>query len=266
MFWTQALDARIRELDEQGLCKQKIAEQVGVTRDAVFGRLRRLRASPLENPITRYEWTDEQVAIVRALYPTDTPVALISEQAGHGVRGINTKARELGLKRPGSRAEWTPELIATLRRLHGEAKVAQDIADEIGVGLTKHAVLGKLFRLGLACERSSPNNPDGGRLRKRVSTRGIPKGPYKPRLVVTQPEAIPAPSRDLAVLFMDRRQSQCSHLLEETDHLPIDQRLCCGAPISFGSFFRFCEYHKGLFLEKPKSRASGYVSWGRRAA
>lgn len=44
---------------------------------------------------------------------------------------------------------WTPEQINLLRQLKGRGYSATQVAKQIGGGLTRNAVIGKLYRLGL---------------------------------------------------------------------------------------------------------------------
>lgn len=56
------------------------------------------------------------------------------------------------------------------------------------------------------------------------------------------------------VLFLRRRErKQCATIID--DNVPIEKRLCCGAPIPEGSFYQFCEWHAAQFLV-PNKRAA----------
>jgi GcrA cell cycle regulator len=45
---------------------------------------------------------------------------------------------------------WEAERVERLKALHAERKSAREIARALGPDLTRNAVLGKLFRLGLS--------------------------------------------------------------------------------------------------------------------
>lgn len=53
---------------------------------------------------------------------------------------------------------WTEDRVATLRRLWADGLSASQIARELGSGVTRNAVIGKLHRLGLS-KRSAPSVP-----------------------------------------------------------------------------------------------------------
>jgi GcrA cell cycle regulator len=48
---------------------------------------------------------------------------------------------------------WTDEQVAALKRLHAEGLSASQIAKKLGHGCTRSAVIGKLHRLKLSCQK-----------------------------------------------------------------------------------------------------------------
>lgn len=66
---------------------------------------------------------------------------------------------------------WTEHRISQLKRLWPEGRSAETIARELGGGLTRHAVLGKVARLGLSERRP------GGKPRPEAQDRAIPEPP-----------------------------------------------------------------------------------------
>src|SRR3569833_2259548 len=60
--------------------------------------------------------------------------------------------------------DWNDETIAELRRMWSDGMSASQVARQLGGGLTRNAVIGKVHRLGLA-GREAPSRPRslGGR-------------------------------------------------------------------------------------------------------
>lgn len=124
---------------------------------------------------------------------------------------------------------WTDERVAALRKLWAETgKSAAEIARELGGGLNRNAVIGKVHRLGLSGRASA--NPLGRPAQPKppspagVPSRGlVPKKQAKPRpdipparqVIVPAPDpkpepplmAKPAPS--LRLQLQDLSKSQC---------------------------------------------------------
>lgn len=89
-------------------------------------RLKRL--AQLKEPRTRYKWTDEQLATLRALYPTGG-VRIAAEKTGQPTGAVRSMASCLGLKctqRPPYKArEGTSLSRRDLRRQRKEAKAGK---------------------------------------------------------------------------------------------------------------------------------------------
>lgn len=54
---------------------------------------------------------------------------------------------------------WTEDHIARLKMLWLEGRTAETIARELGPGISRSAVLGKVYRMGLAAQRVAPDKP-----------------------------------------------------------------------------------------------------------
>lgn len=57
-----------------------------------------------------------------------------------------------------SKFVWTEQSVALLKTLHAKGWSASDIAREIGSGVTRNAVIGKIHRLGLRIPTNSPES------------------------------------------------------------------------------------------------------------
>jgi hypothetical protein len=56
---------------------------------------------------------------------------------------------------------WTPEMEAVLVRLWSDGHTAEVIAEKMGGGLSRMAVIGKARRMGLSQRRSTPRRAAG---------------------------------------------------------------------------------------------------------
>lgn len=126
---------------------------------------------------------------------------------------------------------WPEERNSRAIRLAQLGWTAQQIASDLEI--SRNAVMGKLRRLGVPLSRArGPRRhtklPIPARtpiLRKRVK-------PMQPQPPVLAP---PSPTR-----FADIGEFQCRRFLGGDDHLPVFDRLYCGAPVEPGATFRFC--------------------------
>jgi GcrA cell cycle regulator len=126
---------------------------------------------------------------------------------------------------------WTPERIGLLTRLWGEHLSAAEIARELGCGLTRCAVLGKVHRLGLeshAARRSIHVRPASRRIARTWRAPG-----EKPK-----PVPIDA-SPPLNIPFVALRRLHCRFPV--TEDTPF---LFCGQAKTLGS--SYCAYHHAL--------------------
>lgn len=150
---------------------------------------------------------------------------------------------------------WTEERIEHLKALVAERLSANQIAAELGAGLSRNAVIGKIARLGLTQQwtgagraprtRAQARNDNrlGMRMRRSAMTAKPPSAPAVPPVAA---EAGP-------VRYLDRRMHrECSAILNFG--APVEDLLCCGAPIPEGGFHEFCDAHRRVFLVAPEPR------------
>src|SRR5688572_26075348 len=124
---------------------------------------------------------------------------------------------------------WTPERIETLKTLWAAHRSAAEIANELGGGLSRCAVLGKIHRLGL----SSPAESRQRSLARKTAP--APKRPAKPVLVAPEPLNIP---------FLALRPPQCRYAVNDAPPY-----LFCGNPKQ--SLSPYCAYHHALTHTGP---------------
>ncbi len=141
---------------------------------------------------------------------------------------------------------WTAERTTTLRTMAANHSSANQIAFEIGCGITRNAVCGKAYRIGVQLSGSNR-----GARTNRTSRKGIPKprqrGSHVPvwalaaELRVSGPEVVELvvePSTALNVAFVDLESQHCRW---PNGGDPGPAMMCCGAPRADGR--SYCEWH-----------------------
>jgi GcrA cell cycle regulator len=123
-------------------------------------------------------------------------------------------------------ATWTDERVETLKKLWGEGLSASQIATEIGGGITRNAVIGKVHRLGLSGRGKAKAPPPARPKAKAVPAPSAPAPAPRPAAIVAPPpaalaiEAAPEPAPVAVadevglplserVTIMDLRESMC---------------------------------------------------------
>jgi GcrA cell cycle regulator len=167
----------------------------------------------------------------------------------------NGRARRDGA---GSRMEalmsWTEERVELLRKLWGDGLSAAQVAAELGPGITRNAVIGKIHRLGLAerAKTSSVPRPRAPRTPRTQTTELRAQGPVvmgnvalalSPNAVVAlapqiEENVIPISAR---VTLMELRESMCRWPLG--DPTAAEFRFC-GAKSPAGSGPYCCQHSR----------------------
>ncbi len=163
---------------------------------------------------------------------------------------------------------WTDERVEQLRQAWTEGKSASQIANLLGHGLTRNAVIGKVHRLGLAGRakaagatgtpaRSSPSQQS---VRQVVSPRSAPAA----RMVrgatalATQPQTVidAEPQKIESVVLPMSVRVTIVELKEAMCRWPLGDPTSpefryCGSPSHAGPY---CIYHGGLAYQPADSR------------
>jgi len=158
---------------------------------------------------------------------------------------------------------WTDERVELLRKLWSEGLSASQVAAELGAGITRNAVIGKIHRLGLA-ERAktvvssrprvakAPRQPSpprvGGGVSGNVALAFAPPTLAVARARPVEEEVvIPMSER---VTLMELRESVCRWPLG--DPTTPEFRFCGGpSPIGGGPY---CAYHARIAYQPSQER------------
>jgi GcrA cell cycle regulator len=132
---------------------------------------------------------------------------------------------------------WTDERVELLAKLWNEGLSASQIAAELGGGVSRNAVLGKIHRLGLA-ERGKAQAAATARVRKPVR-------PADSAEEAPKPEQVPAPPLAAPQLVVSdvtaRREEVVVPLSERVTIMELREFMCrwpLGDPTT--AEFRFC--------------------------
>ncbi len=171
--------------------------------------------------------------------------------------------------------DWTDERIALLTRLWGEGGSCAQIAGEMGGGLSRSAIIGKVHRLGLETRMDGSDAAKAARHRKRVektrlrrafltgdrsaldaplSTRSGPPmaSTHRSLGLPLAPEPAPTAPPATAIPFsgLDRFATGpklCRFPYGESPNL-----LFCGAPVAEG--LSYCPGHCRIVFQPPAPR------------
>lgn len=163
---------------------------------------------------------------------------------------------------------WTEERTDRMKVLLGEGLSCSRIASDLGGGLTRNAVIGKISRMGLrtpgkrvptVCK--DPTTSAGRRRRKRTSAVPDARGTYFPSskfsAAVDASEATDIREEFVPtnpIRFIDSTEQTCKWPLGE----PSAAMLICGDPVRDQSGCPYCSYHsRGAY--KPSSGPKPWV-------
>jgi len=142
---------------------------------------------------------------------------------------------------------WTTEREDLLKVLWMQGLSCSQIARQLGGGISRNAVIGKVTRLGLA-KRASPSRPPRRRVRAaKPDQRIIPK----PRLSYDGAKPKGALRGPQNVKFIDRSPSHCPMFVEGEEG---PDGFVCGLPSSDGPWCSHCA--QIVFDQSARARAA----------
>ncbi len=132
---------------------------------------------------------------------------------------------------------WNDERVDLLSRLWLEGRSASQIAAELGDGVTRNAVIGKVHRLGLSSRIKPailPSEPQTARLKKEV-------GKTEPGIEVDQAAPVPQPLAAVLVPVERRASDVVIPISSRVTIMDLRETMCrwpLGDPSS--AEFRYC--------------------------
>jgi GcrA cell cycle regulator len=157
---------------------------------------------------------------------------------------------------------WTDERVELLRKLWSDGLSASQVAAELGPGITRNAVIGKIHRLGLAERAKTASAPrprvaktprqnqprmNGGGAHGNLALAFAPHALVAPRLAPEEEVVIPMSER---VTLMDLRESMCRWPMG--DPTTPEFRFCgCKSTVGAGPY---CAYHARIAYQPAQDR------------
>lgn len=153
---------------------------------------------------------------------------------------------------------WTKARTELLKKLWADGFSASQCASELGSGISRSAILGKVCRLGLAGRRTVSVKP------KKQRVRNTPFRQHTP-IAALPPAEISAPillSTDHLCLLFDLDDKTCRWPVW-SEGATFDEQHYCGIPTADVYAGRpYCAEHSGLVYAAPQSR-KGRPYWVR---
>jgi GcrA cell cycle regulator len=162
---------------------------------------------------------------------------------------------------------WTDERVEQLKQHWMEGKSASQIANLLGHGLTRNAVIGKVHRLGLAGRAKSPASAS---LRPRQPASRAPRRHAAPRpavghRIVRGATALAIAPQSLAEPEPEAFESVVLPMSVRVTIIELKEAMCrwplgdptspefryCGSPALSGPY---CAYHSGLAYQPAQER------------
>jgi len=208
-------------------------------------------------------WSAEENRRLADLRHAGMTMAEIAEEMGRPYEATRSHARSIGLSEVrGASIGWSDERVEWLKRLWADGATCSEIANEMGGGLTRNGVIGKVTRLGL------PRRGKAGVGGRPVRTQAAPKSAPRPifkktvmtpvqvktktgtsfhrmveKVVTAQEmpdlELIAAPDPSLHVSIMDLRQHHCRWPIGDPGN--IETFRYCGADSDLED--AYCKHH-----------------------
>lgn len=168
---------------------------------------------------------------------------------------------------------WTDERVTLLRQYVAEGLTGGQIAGMFGNEVTRHAVIGKCFRMKLPLQseeaerRRNPSffRPATHKTPRVRKLRLRPRAPIEaqPVMELAAVELPPSEIETAGIPFFDIGHGQCRYPL--TDTTPIHEFLFCGLPTEHDDC-SYCPGHRAICEVKARRDYASYPSFTGRVA
>lgn len=157
---------------------------------------------------------------------------------------------------------WTEPAVDLLKKLWRDGDSASEIAAQIGGGLTRNAVLGKVHRLGLSERSSKPRSTPHKYMPRTHARRKVPSLPVSSALrmdtrsvveEIAAPEIVLPEGANRSVTLMELGPNDCRAVLDEQGEG--GDLLYCGQTKTrdrSGRRSAYCSHHHSLFSMPPQ--------------
>lgn len=137
---------------------------------------------------------------------------------------------------------WTADHIATLTQLWADGMSCSQIAEQMGMGLTRNAIIGKAHRLNLPPRATKVRKPRDDSARRREAQKVI----TLPTQALMRPMPVLASPKPSGVSIVDA--TGCKYAIGFDENAPGRHLFCNDAKKDASPW---CEHHHSLIHEKP---------------
>lgn len=226
-----------RKLYERGITRNEIASRLNISQDTITRYVNKLGLKKRGPAYIRKKyWTPERNAKLVEMYDQGVAVKDIAAYFNRDKSVICARASFLGIKR--QKDTWTDERVKLLKKLWSEGLSGREIADQLGGGISRNAVIGKINRLKLSKQRE---NYKKGSLTRRKPRKSHPIEYGRPQVVkIFQPKAdqiepLPPENSNFTIDFSDLKDNMCRNV---TGTGPYKY---CGRPTGGETYCRACK-------------------------
>ena len=234
--WTRAQDNCLRRLARLGASRHAIASILDRSCEAAVSRAKKLHiALPRNNYGPWRGWTQTEDDCIRQMAAAGIAANIIGSKIDRSGSAVYRRALIIGVRLAGRHsvlAYWDPQRLAQAGQWWLQNKTAGWIAKQLGQGVTKNSVIGKMYRLGYQrahppgkTEAAAKANRKRRAKRRPINYRIEQAGPQTP------PQPLPSPLRvDIArVRHADLEPHHCRWPVGDTRKAGVGQPLFCGA-------------------------------------
>lgn len=207
-----------------------------------------------------FDWTTERKDKLREMWNSpltyvEMGLKLIDEHGPIGPGSVQQQLLKMGLMRYGTmrikvalaRGKWTPERLEFAKEKWLLGWTATQIARELGEGISRNAVIGKIHRLGIKrdgelAEKIRYHHADPERGKRRRALKLMKKEPVVSVIM-------PPPANNDGITIMELKVSSCRAIIG----LGFDKMArYCGMKSDNGK--SFCPWHYSLYYHPPERR------------
>ena len=236
--WTAEEDQILTEMAAAGATQYAVSQRLCRPLGGVYMRAKRHLLVKFRRLASR-PWTDTDIAILREMAPTNNRFA-IGAKLGRSSDAVGAKALTLRIKimhQCGPMWDnWNDELIKTAVTMWKDNNAsATAISNKLGHGISKNAVIGKMYRLGLHKGKKPPPPPTEKMKRivraRRQPKRGFSLPSYSPIVrasVKKLPKPLPPADDSARVALEDLEYWHCRWIAGDPQKIPRTEPLYCG--------------------------------------
>lgn len=216
-------------------------------------------------------WTSDDDATLKKMFDAGLPYSEIAERLGRTVGTLKWRRKLLGLKhsdpelarKAARKSVWTDDVCKHLVALFHDGLSAAQISQQLGRGISRNAVIGRLHRMGLSNGRSNRSKGGAGTHKRRPRAKVYVPNPRKRKRVEFKvPDRVEdaAPPPHERVRMEDATLRHCCFPIGEPNGLDTQY---CGRKVDVTQ--TYCDVHHAICHDKPQKKSKRPTNFGFRA-